>query len=111
MKTLYLEKSVPARNCLRYYRLEAAPDLFGQWILRRSWGLCSFMSLSTSSPSPASLFDHSGRRKYLTGEERRRFLAAASRADRHIRTLCMTLTFTGCRISEALALTPGWTAA
>ncbi len=38
MKTLYLEKSIPARNCQRYYRLEAAPDLFGHWILRRAWG-------------------------------------------------------------------------
>ena len=65
------------------------------------------MNISAPSPSSASLFDHTGRRKYLTGEERLRFLAAAARADRRIRTLCMTLTFTGCRISEALALTPG----
>ncbi len=64
------------------------------------------MTPRPAPPSPASLFDSNGRRKYLTNDERRRFLAAAARADRHVRTLCMTLAFTGCRISEALALTP-----
>lgn len=56
---------------------------------------------------PASLYSATGLRKYLTRDERERFLRAslaASRAD--VRTLCLTLAFTGCRISEALALTP-----
>ena len=44
-----------------------------------------------------------GKRKYLTQDERERFLAAAAKLDRgEVRTLCMTLTYTGCRISEAL---------
>ncbi len=38
MKTLYLEKSVPSRNCQRYYRLDLSPDLFGRWVLCRTWG-------------------------------------------------------------------------
>ncbi len=46
-----------------------------------------------------------GHRKYLTREERERFLKAAEKADRETRTLCMALAYTGCRISEALALT------
>lgn len=53
-----------------------------------------------------SLFDPQGNRLYLTADERASFLDAASRADRPIRTLCSVLHFTGCRISEALALTP-----
>jgi integrase len=46
-----------------------------------------------------------GARKYLTAGERDVFLRAAERADRDTRTLCMTLAYAGCRLSEALALT------
>jgi integrase len=46
-----------------------------------------------------------GARKYLTAGERDAFLRAAERADRDTRTLCMTLAYAGCRLSEALALT------
>lgn len=44
-----------------------------------------------------------GLRKYLTAVERDAFLCEADRADRAVRTLCMTLTYAGCRLSEALA--------
>lgn len=53
------------------------------------------------------LYDQSGKRKYLTIDERRAFLEAASTSLPEIRTFCATLTFTGARISEVLALTPG----
>jgi integrase len=46
-----------------------------------------------------------GARKYLTEGERTAFLRAAEQADRSVRTLCMTLAYAGCRLSEALALT------
>jgi integrase/recombinase XerD len=46
-----------------------------------------------------------GTRKYLTAGERDSFLREAERADRPVRTLCMTLAYAGCRLSEALALT------
>lgn len=52
----------------------------------------------------AVLFDAVGRRKYLSGEEWRRFLRAADDAEPRTRALCRTLAYTGCRISEALAL-------
>ena len=51
------------------------------------------------------LFDAEGRLLYCPEAERRAFLAAASRAPREVRTFCGTLHATGCRISEALALT------
>ena len=51
------------------------------------------------------LFDRAGRRKYLTHDERKAFLKAADRAPREVRTFCHLLHFSGCRISEALALT------
>jgi integrase/recombinase XerD len=54
----------------------------------------------------AQLYDPEGRRLYLTAAERDAFLEAATKADRPIRTLCSVLYYTGCRISEALALTP-----
>jgi integrase len=46
-----------------------------------------------------------GTRKYLTAGERDAFLREADLADRPVRTLCMTLAYAGCRLSEALALT------
>ena len=52
-----------------------------------------------------ALFDAKGRRKYLTQKERGSFLSAAEKAAREVRTLCSVLVYTGCRISEALALT------
>jgi integrase len=52
------------------------------------------------------LYDAAGRRKYLTAAERDAFLATAETAPRQVRTLCLVLAYTGCRISEALALTP-----
>src|SRR5215470_13600656 len=51
------------------------------------------------------LYEANGQRKYITAGERERFLKAAELADREVRTLCGVLAYTGCRISEALALT------
>ncbi len=51
------------------------------------------------------LFAADGARLYLTVKERQRFLRVADEADRDTRTLCLTLTHTGCRLSEALELT------
>src|SRR4051795_3716836 len=51
------------------------------------------------------LFDAEERRLYVTEEERRAFVAAAAKAPREVRTFCGVLHATGCRISEALALT------
>lgn len=51
------------------------------------------------------LFDHDGQRKYITEKERKAFLSAAENATEDIRTLCLVLAYTGCRISEALNLT------
>jgi integrase/recombinase XerD len=52
------------------------------------------------------LYDPTGRRLYLTPEERAAFMATARKAPREVRTFCAVLHDTGCRISEALALTP-----
>ena len=63
-----------------------------------------------ASPPPATgsgmgLHTVDGARKYLTAGERDSFLRQAELADRQVRTLCMTLAYAGCRLSEALALT------
>ena len=51
------------------------------------------------------LYGRAGQRKYLTPAERQEFLRASESAPRFVRTFCATLAHTGCRISEALALT------
>lgn len=66
--------------------------------------------MASQAPSPApqaglQLHTAEGARKYLTASERVAFLKAAEQAGRETRTLCMTLAFAGCRLSEALALT------
>lgn len=57
--------------------------------------------------------DGEGRRKYATEEDTRRFLDAAGTLLEREACFCLVLALTGCRISEALALTagmiePGW---
>lgn len=63
---------------------------------------------SPTAPVPQTgmaLHTATGARKYLTASERAAFLRQAEVADRLVRTLCMTLAYAGCRLSEALALT------
>lgn len=52
------------------------------------------------------LHDNHGKRLYLTQTERERFLKEASQELREEKIFCHVLHFTGCRISEALELTP-----
>ena len=52
-----------------------------------------------------SLYERTGERKYLTADERRRFLQAARQREPEVFTFCWLLRDTGCRVSEALALT------
>jgi integrase len=51
-----------------------------------------------------ALFDQRGNRKYLVARERLAFVCAASEERAAISTFCLTLAFTGARISEVLAL-------
>jgi integrase len=52
-----------------------------------------------------ALFDNRGNRKYLIARERLAFVYAASKESKAVSTFCLTLAFTGARISEVLALT------
>ena len=51
------------------------------------------------------LFHSDGSRKYLTPDERQAFLTAATQFPHPVRSFCAVLTYTGCRLAEALALT------
>lgn len=62
-------------------------------------------TMQRSSHSRASLYGADGRRKYLTQDERRRFIdAACAHARPEVASLALLLAYTGCRISEALDL-------
>jgi len=50
------------------------------------------------------IYDRTGNRKYLTRDERLRFIRAAQDQSGLVETFCLTLTYTGARISEVLAL-------
>lgn len=52
------------------------------------------------------LFDDGGQRLYLSAGERARFLASAAQRPREDRVFCHLLHFTGCRPTEALAVSP-----
>src|SRR5271157_2759333 len=51
------------------------------------------------------IFNEKGERLYFTEEQRKALLVAAAKAPREVRSFCSVLCYTGCRISEALALT------
>jgi len=53
-----------------------------------------------------TLYDTNGLRLYLNDKERQSFLSASTGEKREIKALCYTLALTGCRVSEALQLTP-----
>ena len=63
--------------------------------------------MTSKSDDMARLFDATGGRKYVCASEWRRFIAAAERADDRTRAFALLLAYSGCRISEALALTGG----
>lgn len=52
------------------------------------------------------LYDGAGARKYLSIPELQRFGVQCDEADRATRLFCLLLLFTGCRVSEALGVTP-----
>jgi|SRR5579863_4228669 len=66
----------------------------------------NFSSDSKNTGPAPSLFDTAGNRKYLTVAERGKFLCAGKARTSRVRTFCLTLAYSGARISEALALTP-----
>jgi integrase/recombinase XerD len=53
-----------------------------------------------------SAYDGEGRRKYLTHAEGKKFLRSARKLPHAKALFCLTIYYTGIRISEALALTP-----
>ena len=61
---------------------------------------------ATLSVPGMTLYDGRGGRKYLTLDERSAFASAALRYSTPIQLFCLTLLYTGARISEVLALTP-----
>jgi len=64
------------------------------------------MTAHRTEEDVARLFDCDGQRKYLCRAEGQRFLRAAATADDTTRIFCQLLAYTGCRISEGLALVP-----
>lgn len=62
--------------------------------------------MRTHARDGMSLYGSSGSRKYLNAAERRRFLESAQQLPPPERLFCLTLAWSGGRISEVLALTP-----
>jgi integrase/recombinase XerD len=62
--------------------------------------------MRTHARDGMSLYGSSGSRKYLNAAERRRFLESAQQLPPPERLFCLTLGWSGARISEVLALTP-----
>ncbi|WP_230483054.1 tyrosine-type recombinase/integrase [Sphingomonas sp. Leaf21] len=54
---------------------------------------------------PYTIFTGDGYRKYLTAQETESFIGASSRFSSDVQAFCLMIAYTGCRISEALALT------
>jgi integrase len=54
-----------------------------------------------------SAYDAEGRRKYLSREEGKKFVGKAAQLPREKALFCLTIYYTGCRISEAVNLRTG----
>lgn len=54
---------------------------------------------------PWTMYNREGQRKYLTKAETQSFLVAAANRNELVHSFCWVIAVTGCRISEALALT------
>lgn len=63
------------------------------------------MSSNDHPPHQMRLYDATANRLYINAAERERFLVAARSGHSALRSFGLTLLYTGCRISEALALT------
>ncbi|WP_298964467.1 site-specific integrase [uncultured Roseibium sp.] len=65
------------------------------------------MSITGSSVIPARmrLYDQRNRRLYVNAEERERFVAATQSSSLETAALCLTLLYSGCRLSEGLSTT------
>ncbi len=85
-------------------KTECPTDISGLTRLKHSMTQKKLANLNGSGAA-YSLYSSCGKRKYINTEERERFLNAAAESDTPTNTLCMTLAFTGCRLSEALELT------
>ena len=57
-----------------------------------------------TKPSATGAYDHEGRRKYLSRTEGSQFVQHATNLPKTHALFCLTIYYTGCRISEALAL-------
>ncbi len=60
----------------------------------------------TARPSRMRLYNRNNERLYVNATERVRILEVARTSDPGINSFCLTLLYTGCRISEALELRP-----
>jgi len=61
-------------------------------------------SATNTNHTRSSLYTKDGRPKYLNQTERQRFIACAKRHEQAVRLLCLTLVYSGCRLTEALNL-------
>jgi integrase len=82
--------------------------VFCSRLLSRVNRVCSLFlaKLARKPRMTQSLFDRTGNRKYLVARERISFVTAAFAEGGAVGAFCLTLAFTGARISEVLALTP-----
>ncbi len=64
------------------------------------------MNAAFTSPMPSTmrLYDDKSRRLYINADERARFLVAVDGEEPAVRAFCLTLFYTGCRLSEAREL-------
>lgn len=65
------------------------------------------MSYATNNAGEMRLYSPAGDRLYINEEERLRFMRATSQLSMMARLFCLTLAYTGCRISEARLLRRG----
>jgi len=62
-------------------------------------------SMNTYRTNTMSLYSSDGERLYLNESERQRFIEVATKQTILVKLFCLTLVYTGCRLTEAVKLT------
>ncbi len=70
----------PAKHMRREYRMDAQPDLFGQWCLMREWGRLGSTGPTRFTPFPTRQEVEEALNYYWAAKERRGYHLAPERS-------------------------------
>ncbi len=78
MSGVYLTRHDPSRNMARFYRMDIAPNLWGEWTLFREWGRIGSSGTVRADPYPDASAALLALQALAQGKEKRGYSIIAS---------------------------------